>query len=101
MAVYLVSANRIVLIFWSGLLAQGVGTSMLQVPNIVHHLVVFGDNEVKSGEIWKDNTGVHINAHGGGVLFHNGRYYWFGEYKSEDTSAALRGVTTTDRKSVV
>lgn len=56
-------------------------------------LVVFGDNEIKSGEIWKDNTGVHINAHGGGVLFHNGKYYWFGEYKSEDTSAALRGVT--------
>ena len=34
-----------------------------------------------SGEIWKDNNGQHINAHGGGVLFHNGIYYWFGEFK--------------------
>ncbi len=35
------------------------------------------------GEIWHDNNGVHINAHGGGVLFHEGLYYWFGEHKIE------------------
>jgi beta-glucanase (GH16 family) len=34
------------------------------------------------GEIWPDNNGVHINAHGGGVLFHEGSYYWFGEHKT-------------------
>ncbi|MDR1763856.1 MAG: beta-glucanase, partial [Dysgonamonadaceae bacterium] len=45
------------------------------------------------GEIWKDNNGVHINAHGGGILYHEGKYYWFGEHKSERTSAALVGVT--------
>lgn len=33
------------------------------------------------GEIWKDDQGVHINAHGGGVLFHDDTYYWFGEHK--------------------
>jgi len=33
------------------------------------------------GEIWKDNNGKHINAHGGGILFHQGVYYWYGEYK--------------------
>lgn len=33
------------------------------------------------GEIWPDNQGAHINAHGGGVLFHGGSYYWFGEHK--------------------
>lgn len=38
---------------------------------------------IKSGEIWPDNNGVHINAHGGGVLFHKGKYYWFGEHKVE------------------
>lgn len=48
---------------------------------------------IRSGEIWPDDKGVHINAHGGGVLFHNGKYYWFGEHKSEKTSAALVGVT--------
>lgn len=30
---------------------------------------------------WLDNTGVPINAHGGGVIFHEGRYYWYGEHK--------------------
>ena len=33
------------------------------------------------GEIWNDNNGVHINAHGGGILFHKGVYYWYGEHK--------------------
>lgn len=45
------------------------------------------------GEIWPDDRGQHINAHGGGILCHNGRYYWFGEHKSDDTSAALVGIT--------
>mgnify|MGYP000095721855 CR=1 FL=1 len=35
------------------------------------------------GKIWRDNNGVHINAHGGGVLHHKGQYYWFGEHKIE------------------
>ena len=40
----------------------------------------------ESGEIWPDNQGTHINAHGGGVLFHEGIYYWFGEHKIEGTA---------------
>ncbi|HJP64467.1 MAG TPA: hypothetical protein VJ844_13565, partial [Mucilaginibacter sp.] len=35
------------------------------------------------GAIWPDNNGVHINAHGGGMLYHDGTYYWFGEHKVE------------------
>lgn len=35
------------------------------------------------GELWPDNKGIHINAHGGGVLYHEGKYYWFGEHKIE------------------
>lgn len=35
----------------------------------------------KPGQLWPDNNGVHINAHGGGILFHEGAYYWFGEHK--------------------
>lgn len=33
------------------------------------------------GQPWNDNTGVHINAHGGGILFHEGVYYFYGEHK--------------------
>lgn len=31
--------------------------------------------------VWTDTEGNAINAHGGGIMYHNGRYYWYGEYK--------------------
>ena len=40
----------------------------------------------RPGELWPDNNGVHINAHGGGILYDNGIYYWFGEHKIADTA---------------
>ena len=36
-------------------------------------------NLIKPGLVWPDNVGKHINAHGGGILFYNDTYYWFGE----------------------
>jgi len=47
---------------------------------------VFAQQPVKAftpGKIWKDNNGVHINAHGGGIVLSKGVYYWFGEHKIE------------------
>ena len=32
-------------------------------------------------EVWKDTEGNAINAHGGGIMYHKGTYYWYGEYK--------------------
>lgn len=40
----------------------------------------------KPGEVWKDVNGNPINAHGGGLLFYNGTYYWYGEIKKGKTS---------------
>ena len=37
----------------------------------------------RPGEIWTDNNGAHINAHGGGILYDKGTYYWYGEHKVE------------------
>jgi glycosyl hydrolase family 43 len=37
------------------------------------------------GQVWRDTDGNPINAHGGGVLFHKGVYYWYGESKSGRT----------------
>lgn len=44
------------------------------------------------GEIWADNNGTHINAHGGGILLHKGVYYWFGEHKTEGEEGNLTNV---------
>lgn len=40
---------------------------------------------VLPGEKWLDTDGNMINAHGGGVLYHEGTYYWYGEYKGDST----------------
>lgn len=36
-------------------------------------------------KVWTDVDGNPINAHGGGMLFHQGIYYWYGEYKTGKT----------------
>lgn len=43
---------------------------------------------IKPGELWPDTEGEHINAHGGGVIYHEGTYYWYGENRP------ARGFTT-------
>ncbi|WP_316793646.1 glycoside hydrolase family 43 protein [Pedobacter frigoris] len=47
------------------------------------------------GELWLDTDGKHINAHGGGILLHQGKYYWFGEHKVEGRqgNSAMVGVS--------
>jgi glycosyl hydrolase family 43 len=35
----------------------------------------------RPGALWPDTNHTHINAHGGGILYHQGTYYWFGEHK--------------------
>ncbi len=42
-------------------------------------------------EIWPDTSGHPINAHGGGILFHEGIYYWYGEYKRRPDRTAASG----------
>jgi len=56
---------------------------------------------IRSGELWPDDGGRHINAHGGGVLKHGDTYYWFGEHKSDRTSNALVGVMCYASKDLV
>jgi len=55
-------------------------------------LLLFGKFHLKAqqkliepGKIWKDTQGKPINAHGGGILYFKGVYYWFGEIKRGST----------------
>lgn len=36
---------------------------------------------IRNYGLWPDNNGIHINAHGGCVISHAGRYWWYGEHK--------------------
>lgn len=47
--------------------------------------LVADEKAIVPGEVWLDADGQPINAHGGGVLFHNGVYYWYGECKQGQT----------------
>ncbi len=47
--------------------------------------VLSQNNYFLPGGIWYDTDGHPINAHGGGILFDKGTYYWFGEIKKGKT----------------
>jgi hypothetical protein len=51
----------------------------------------------KPGQIWLDSCGNPIQAHGGGVIYSQGTYYWFGENKAGKTRPGiLRGLSRVD-----
>ena len=43
---------------------------------------------ISPAQVWLDTNGNAINAHGGGILFFEGVYYWYGEHKLEGKSEA-------------
>ena len=56
---------------------------------------------IRPGELWYDDGGRHINAHGGGVLKYGDTYYWYGEHKDDRTSDAMVGVMCYASKDLV
>jgi hypothetical protein len=62
------------------LLAVAAGALMAAPPTI------------KPGDPWVDNRGQRIQAHGGGITFFKGKYYWFGEDRTETNDPAKRYV---------
>jgi hypothetical protein len=47
---------------------------------------------IKPGELWPDDRGKHIQAHGGGIIKIGKIYYWFGEDRSKDNDPEKRYV---------
>jgi hypothetical protein len=56
------------------------GVSLLQAQDNIPN------QQIEPGQLWNDSQGRPINAHGGGVLFHNGIYYWHGTHKTQGLS---------------
>lgn len=48
------------------------------------------------GQVWPDSDGNHINAHGGGILYEEGTYYWFGEQRAERASEGVAVYSSTN-----
>jgi hypothetical protein len=49
-------------------------------------------NVIHPGEVWLDDRGVPIQAHGGGILYFHHTYYWFGEDRTQTNDPAKRYV---------
>jgi hypothetical protein len=47
---------------------------------------------IKPGEVWLDDRGKQIQAHGGGITYWNGLYYWFGEDRTQSNDPDKRYV---------
>jgi len=47
---------------------------------------------IRPGELWPDDRGQHVQAHGGGILQLGGVYYWYGEDRSETNARINRCV---------
>jgi hypothetical protein len=65
------------------------------IISFVCSFVFSQNNSFVPGKQWKDTDGVHINAHGGGILFIDGMYYWYGEYKTSGRAGnvSLEGIS--------
>lgn len=55
-----------------------------------------GNNAFKPGRLWYDTNGEVINAHGGGVLYANNAYYWFGEKRGQHASEGVNVYSSKD-----
>ncbi|WP_240099929.1 glycoside hydrolase family 43 protein [Christiangramia crocea] len=70
-----------------------INSVILVMTFLLQGCIMFGQNFAYNsfvpGELWKDNKGTHINAHGGGILFKNDTYFWFGEHKGSTNNAQV------------
>ena len=47
---------------------------------------------IRPGELWPDERGKHVQAHGGGIIKLGDTFYWFGEDRSRDNDRSKRYV---------
>lgn len=49
-----------------------------------------------TGAKWYDTNGNIINAHGGGLIYDHGKYYWFGEKRGQYASEGVNVYSSND-----
>jgi hypothetical protein len=57
-----------------------------------------GPQTVRPGEVWPDDRGNHIQAHGGGIVKVGDTWYWFGEDRSQGLDSTKRYVACYSSK---
>ena len=65
------------------------------------HVPVSQQNVIRPTELWPDNNGKHIQAHGGGIIKLGKMYYWYGEERSQGLDTNYRYVSCYSSKDLV
>jgi hypothetical protein len=59
--------------------------------------IASGSNEeFRPGEVWLDSAGKPIQAHGGGIMFSGGTYYWYGEDRTPGNKTGVSCYSSKD-----
>ncbi len=66
---------KITLLSLAGILPSALTLSLCLATNALAD----GPQTIQPGELWPDDRGQHVQAHGGGIIKHGDTYYWFGE----------------------
>ncbi len=64
-------------------------------------LFCFSQKTINPGEVWSDDRGQHIQAHGGGIIKVGKTYYWYGEERRQGLDTNLRYVSCYASKDLV
>ncbi len=56
---------------------------------------------IRPGEVWKDDQGRQIQAHGGGILKQGKTFYWFGEEREQGRDTSKKYVGCYSSKDLV
>jgi unsaturated chondroitin disaccharide hydrolase len=77
---------------------KNAGTGRASVSTTQHQAKSAGQtgDMFHPGAVWKDENGEVINAHGGGLLTANNKYYWFGEKRGRRTSEGVQVYSSND-----
>ncbi len=54
------------------------------------------NNSFSPGALFHDTDGALINAHGGGIIYANNKYYWFGEKRGRHQSEGVNVYSSKD-----
>ena len=58
--------------------------------------IALASPQFQPGAVWLDSAGQPIQAHGGGILSHNGAYYWYGEDRTPGGTGAVACYSSTN-----
>src|SRR5512133_1816797 len=61
-------------------------------------LLFAAPQSIKPGEVWPDDRGQHIQAHGGGIIKIGDTWYWFGEDRGQGQEPERRYVSCYSSK---